>query len=150
MKLIIKLSLAFLITLRFQICFTQKNFVPLAIQKFVENYYVENSIKFEIIYNSKVVKLLDASLKLISDLKPYRVTQIENEGKDLYKLRHSAVLLFDKFENYLRFEDRIDISENGAEISNFFVVCANLSVNEVQTLDSRDNCPMTNFKSDNI
>lgn len=113
-------------------CYTKISFAPVAIQQFIENHFVKNSIKFEIIYDSKASNILDRTLKLISDLKASRISRVGSVGKKLFTVSHSAVLLFHNFENYLRFEDRIRLPKNGPQIVNLFIVCANLSTSEVE------------------
>lgn len=126
---------AFLIFFGLKVCYMKQSLLPLAVKEFVRNYFVRNSIKFEVIfiYNKKAFGLLDISVKFITEVEPCRVTQVKSVDVNLYELDHSAILFFNKFENYLRFEDRIFMSnKSGHQDVNLLIVCPNLTTSEVE------------------
>ena len=133
-------------------CEAKANLVPQAIVKLVQNNYGDSSAVIEIFYNSRKVKNLDETLKLLSREKQFKITPIdmndlsrfENEycttddGICIEAFLKDAIFLFDTMESYQKFKDKLFISVGfKAEISHF-VYCEDASDETLQQIMTRN------------
>lgn len=58
-----------------------------------QNILKDPSVQFEIFYNSNDFDVLGQALKLINELKDYRITKVDNEGTKEFQLRHSRIFI---------------------------------------------------------
>ena len=67
------------------LCESKKSLVPQAILQLVKSHYGEYPVKIEVIYNLDRIKILPETLKLLSDLKELKVTNVAKELEDYVK-----------------------------------------------------------------
>lgn len=103
-----------------------------AIDNVIEHHFVKNSLRFEIIFNSNGIEELEKALRLIREKKAVELYRINNDDKQIFQLKYSAVLVFDSFKNYQKFEDRIEPIFSGAKEVNFLIYCEDLTTDLIE------------------
>ena len=102
------------------LCKSKKSLVPQAIVQLVRSNYDEHPVVIEVFYNSREVKILDETLKLLRNEKQFKVTPInknvvtfdesydvnctsDNNGGCITAFLKNAIFLFDTIANYQKF-----------------------------------------------
>ena len=127
-------------------CESKKSLVPQAILQLVQSYYGKSSVTIEIFYDSKNSKVLDETLKLLSEVKELRVTKINGtdaaDGKIIDNINcqnnsysNDAIFLVNDIETYLKFRAKIWCGKPKSqfELLNFLVHCKNLTKLHLQS-----------------
>ena len=113
---------------------SKKISVPRAIFELVEGRYGGSSVKIEVFYNSRSLTILDETIKLLSQSKNIKVTEIStkdviaaeiNENKTSDIFANDAIFLFDTVENYWKFRAQMGNAraEQEGEQIKFLIYC---------------------------
>ena len=88
-------------------CESKQSLVPQAILQLVESHYGESCVKIEVFYNSDRIKILDETLKILSEVKELKITEIIQTDLLLPQVIHGfyndAIFIFDTVTNYQKF-----------------------------------------------
>ena len=127
------------------LCESRISFVPQAILQLVQSHLNKSSVKIEVFYNTKSMKILDETLKLLSEVTEVKVTKAGSQSEIgyLFTFYNDAIFLFDTLDNYLKFEERIvkAVPKQKQEI-HFLIFCENLTSQKIQ-----ENFQVQTFKS---
>ena len=132
--------------------------MPQAILQLVQSYYGERSVVIEVFYNSREVKILGETLKLLSGIKQLKITPINiretiligpKKKEKCYEDQkvicpqfylNDAIFLFDTLDNYQIWKNRFLIHQTkvGRTKLNHLVYCEDASQESVESLITRD------------
>lgn len=114
-----------------------QSLMPQAIYQMLKQHFVKNGVKFEIVFNSNDLVVLEKTLTLIKELKDYRMNKIfSGSDSKTFDLQHSAVFLFDSFRSFVLF--KFDIASNGPKEVNLLIYCADLKVEFLENFQPED------------
>ena len=125
----------------FFVVFTKSktSLVPEAILEIVKNHYGESSVKIEVFYNTRKIKILDEVLKLLSKVKELKVTKISTRviTNSRFSYANDAIFLFDSTESYEKFQQKIRFGhvEQAGKVS-ALIYCEGSSRRSIQSLVS--------------
>ena len=158
-KLLVKkskmVSIKFFVLLVAVSCESKKSLLPQAILQLVQSNYGDRSVVIEVFYNSKNVKILGETLKLLSNVKQLKVTPIsyrelilmepEEFEKGFFNPQHinrqnDAIFLFDSLYVYSVWKDRIVDYLTYLRRSNLnhLVYCKDASQEDIKLFIKRD------------
>ena len=138
------------------LCEPKKSLVPQAILQLVQSNYGERPVEIEIFYNSRKVKILDETLKLLSSEKNINVTPINTKKIDYRKFDfgncsiddpsycfqsflNNAIFLFDTVDSYHRIEGKFKRPQFfKTNLLNHFVYSEDASEKNIQKIITRD------------
>ena len=143
----------FCILLYAVLCESKKSLVPQAILQLVQNNNGERPVVIEVFYNSRKVKILDETLKLLRSGKQLKITPID--VNDLSHFNNSncvsgynsycmevylkdAIFLFDTVENYQKFKGKFYTSVGFKTEINHLVYFEDASENNIKQIITRD------------
>ena len=120
----------FLILLFVVLCESRKSLVPQAISELVQSNYGESLTKIEVIYNSKRIKILGETLKLLSAVREVKVTNLGSP----FGHHNQAIMLFDTFQSYLNFAIQILFgkAEHRSEVD-LLIFCEDLTKEKLRS-----------------
>ena len=136
------------------LCESQGSLVPQAILQLVQSNYGKRSMMIEVFYNSRKVKILGATLKLLKSEKYVKITQIDmddlrkfggpmtcklDSNRDCVKLFfYDAIFLFDTVKNYQKFIKKFYSYPSRIAVEhNHLVHCENGGKNNIQEIITR-------------
>ena len=144
----------FCILLFAALCESKKSLVPKAIVHLVRSNNGERPALIEIFYNSRKVKILDETLKLLSREKKLKVTPIdmndlsrlneencttrENNEFCIEPIIKRAIFLFDTMENYQKFKGSFHVIISFKPEPNHLVYCEDASKENIQRIITPD------------
>lgn len=136
MRFSVKLIWLCLLVFQIKVCHLKKSLISHSIAQVIEQHFIRNDLKFEIIFNSNALSAVGETLRLVSQLSALKITKVKPDDDQHFNLAHSAVVIFDSFENYQKFEDRINLEQKGPKVVNILIYCADLTVAKL-----KDNLP---------
>ena len=148
-------AIQFLVLLIAVLCESKKSLVPQAILQLVQKNYGERSLVIEIFYNSRKVKILDETLKLLRSEKQLKVTPINTDETDFRKFEsydcalnesifhksflNDAIFLFDTVDSYQRVWGKFKCLQIYTHhLLNHLVYCEDANTENLQQIIRRD------------
>ena len=138
------------------LCEAKPSLMPQAILQLVQRNYGERPVLLEIFYNSRKIKILDETLRLLGSVKQLKVTPIDTDKIDLSELNaincymynrefchqscmNDAIFLFDTMENYWKIRRKLEFKQMvKAELFNHVVYCEDANEKQLQSMMTRD------------
>ena len=135
------------------LCESKKSLVPQAILQLVRSNYGDSSNVIEVFYNSRKVKILDKTLKLLSSEKKLKITPIDMkdlspfdefycitdcDGECVEAFLKDAFFIFDTLENYREFKANLYFSFRYNLELNHLVYCEDAREKNIQEIITRD------------
>lgn len=114
------------------------NTVATAIKEIILNHYIEQKIRFDIIYAKENSDRLSVLVnEILSDQTVKNSIKLERLYKEQYKLSQSAILLFETYQSLIRFNKNVTLTNSHAQVLNFLVFCAEALPKKVAMVKSK-------------